>query len=572
MNFWQIFLRVLPWRPIAALFAAWYHVSGRRVRARNRLRAAGAALPFAYDLWMRNAEQEEAVAAHAGQERAPWLTELSFSVIIDARGRDDRLVATSIASIKRQSVQLRTESIVLSANAPTAGRTPSPRSIGDALAVAKGEFVLVLSAGSQLSRNALFRIAEGIRSLPNVALIYGDEDKIEAGRRSAAWFKPQWNRELFLAMDYISSACALRTSVARRAIEQLNDDDLSLTAIVLQVAAADERKILNVPHILVHLEGDQLRDPSTHERAVTAAVKLEGGIVSRAPYNTLKVSWPLPDQDPPLVSIIIPTRDRVGLLRACVTSLLERTNYAPVEVLIVDNGSSNASTHAYLEIIRNDPRVRVIAAPGPYNYSALNNQAAEVASGKFLCLLNNDTEVINGDWLTEMMRHAVRPEVGAVGAKLLYTDRTIQHAGVVVGIGDAAGHAHRYLREGDRGYFALPHSTHYVSAVTGACLLVSKEKFQSVGGLDAEAFAVAYNDVDLCLKLETAGFRNVYVPHAVLIHQESKSRGKDHSPSQIDRYRAELRRFQERWGADDYRDPLLNPNLDRSSETFLIRF
>jgi GT2 family glycosyltransferase len=185
--------------------------------------------------------------------------------------------------------------------------------------------------------------------------------------------------------------------------------------------------------------------------------------------------------------------------------------------------------------------------------------------------LNNDTEVVEDGWLTEMMRYAVRSQIGAVGAKLLYADNTIQHAGVIVGIGEAAGHAHRNLPTRDKGYFGRAHSAHFVSAVTGACLLVEKQKFLGVGGLDQDSFAVAYNDIDFCLKLERAGWRNVYVPHAVLIHHESKSRGKDHARSQIDRYRKELTVFQKRWGSKTYDDPLFNPNLDRSNETFVIR-
>ena len=168
------------------------------------------------------------------------------------------------------------------------------------------------------------------------------------------------------------------------------------------------------------------------------------------------------------------------------------------------------------------------------------------------------------------MRYALRDEIGAVGAKLLYEDGTIQHAGVVVGIGDAAGHAHRDLPGNDPGYFRQPHVAQFVSAVTAACLVVKKEKFDQVGGLDEAELAVAFNDVDFCLKLEKAGWRNVYVPHAVLLHHESRSRGRDAAPANIDRYRRELNVLQERWQTKTYADPLHNPNLDRYSETFVI--
>ena len=207
----------------------------------------------------------------------------------------------------------------------------------------------------------------------------------------------------------------------------------------------------------------------------------------------------------------------------------------------------------------------------PFNYSAINNFAARHARGSYLCLLNNDTEVVEPSWLTELMRYAVRSDVGAVGAKLLYEDGSIQHAGVVVGIGDAAGHPHRFLPAGRPGYFRMAHVPQFISAVTGACLVVEKSKFEAVGGLDEEKLAVAYNDVDLCLKLEAAGWRNVYVPHAVLLHHESKSRGNDMAPAQFGRYSRELTVLQERWKTKTYEDPLHNPNLDRYSETYVLR-
>jgi GT2 family glycosyltransferase len=284
----------------------------------------------------------------------------------------------------------------------------------------------------------------------------------------------------------------------------------------------------------------------------------------------VKVEWPLPE-DAPGVSIIIPTRDKVELLQPCVDSVLRSTHYPDFELIIIDNGSTEPKALEYLSKIGGRPDVRVIRYDHPYNYSAINNFAAGFASTPYLCLLNNDTEVIGPNWLTEMMRYAVRPDVGAVGAKLLYDDGSIQHAGVVVGICEAAGHAHRFTRSDEQGYFGQPHLAHAVSAVTAACLVVEKRKFEAVGGLDAENLAVAYNDVDLCLKLEQAGWRNMYVSHAVLLHHESKSRGQDNSPTNIGRYMRELAILQERWGTKRYADPRHNINLDRFSETFILR-
>jgi GT2 family glycosyltransferase len=259
------------------------------------------------------------------------------------------------------------------------------------------------------------------------------------------------------------------------------------------------------------------------------------------------------------------------VLRPCVESLLERTEYPNFEILIIDNGSIDAATAKFFREVSEDERVRVLTYDRPFNYSAINNFAVGHARGTFVALLNNDTEVLEPAWLTELMRYAARPEIGAAGAKLLYDDRSIQHAGVVIGIGGAAGHAHRFLPADQPGYFYMPHVAQFVSAVTGACLLVKTSKFEAVGGLDDEKLAIAFNDVDFCLKLEVAGWRNVYVPHAILLHHESKSRDSDMAPTQLPRFKRELAVLQERWGTKTYKDPLHNPNLDSSSETYVFR-
>jgi GT2 family glycosyltransferase len=283
----------------------------------------------------------------------------------------------------------------------------------------------------------------------------------------------------------------------------------------------------------------------------------------------VRVSWPLPDL-PPSVTIIVPTRDRVDLLDACIRSLLRETRYPHYDVLIVDNGSTEPDTHDWFMTISADPRVSVLGYDHPYNYSAINNFAAAHARGEYLCLLNNDTEIVDGAWLDELMRYAIRPGVGAVGAKLLYDDGSIQHAGVVMGLGNAAGHSHRALPNEQAGYFAQAHCAHYASAVTAACLVVERAKFEAVGGLDEVDLQIAYNDVDFCLKLERKGWRNVYAPQAVLIHYESKSRGQDMAPQHIERYKRELAILQERWDTHVVTDPMHHPRLDRSSETYRI--
>jgi GT2 family glycosyltransferase len=436
------------------------------------------------------------------------------------------------------------------------------------------DYLVPLQAGDELSETALYRFAEALQANPQATVLYGDQDERDArGRRTRPWFKPRWNAEMFFAQDFVSAAVAIKRSVAEEILGDVQGAKrLNLDELMLGATSAPDAAIVHVPHILCHVSLRSADRSSSAPRAQAIAGHLRslGATSGTGPFGTIKVQWPLPATRP-FVSIIIPTRDRVELLRPCVDSLLRSTTYEPFEIIVVDNGSTDAATLEYLKELELRPSVRVLSYDRPYNYSAINNFAVQRAGGDFLCLLNNDTEVLEPDWLTEMMRYAVRDDVGAVGAKLLYDDGTIQHAGVVVGLGEGAGHAHRFQPADDPGYFRQAHVAQFVSAVTAACLVTAKRKFDAVGGLDAENLAIAYNDVDLCLKLQAAGWRNVYVPHAVLLHHESKSRGSDVSPEHIERYSRELRVLQERWGTSTYDDPLHNPNLDRYSETFVIR-
>ncbi len=575
MNFWQIFLRVLPWRPRAAAIALWWQLCGRKVRARNCLRSAGAALPFAYNFWIRNVERQCEIDQTASAVIASWEARPTFVVIIDGRSCLDADLERSILSVQSQTYP-QWDLLIVCDHADgliTATEHKICQSWAAALARSSADFLVPLRGGDRLSTSALFHFAQEIQSQAEALVIFGDEDQLDSdGSRRRPWFKPRWNEELFLARDYISRACAINMRAAKAASPKNETGGFDAFRLILAVLQQRRGPIVHVPRIITHVcSMDEHLAQSARVEAVQEFVASAGAIASPGSFGSVKVSWPLPS-NLPLVSVIVPTKDKLNLLRACIDSLLSRTTYQPFEILIVDNGSVEQETLEYLDRLENHDAVRVLRHPAPYSYSALNNYAARRALGSYLCLLNNDTEVIQGNWLTEMMRYAVRSDIGAVGAKLLYPDGTIQHAGVIVGIGDAAGHAHRNLPSHESGYFGHAHTAQFVSAVTGACLLVDKEKFFTVDGLDEESLPIAYNDVDLCLKLEKAGWRNVYVPHAVLIHHESKSRAKDHSPKRIKFYKRELQAFQERWGAKDYDDPQLNPNLDRSSETFVIRF
>ena len=551
MTFWELFIRLLPWRPWPALAALYWHLTRRRVRARNRLLAAIAPLPFAYDVWMARVERERETETELQESLGGWPSHASFSVILhgsnDAGSREQ-----SLKSIEQQSYP--------------DWRLIERSNLADAIAGARGDYVLLLQSGNLVASTGLYRLAEAIESNPGALVLYGDQDELdESGRRIRPRFKPQWNEELFLAQDYLSGLVAIRTSLAR----QIAADATGFHALLLSATSAAQGAVVHVPHVISHSSGN----PETQTDRLTALANHlndEGAKISPGIFGAAKVEWPLP-ANLPLVSVIIPTKDKLELLEPCVAGVLNRTSYGPLEVLILDNGSVEPRTADYLARITKDPRVRVLPYPAPYNFSAINNFAVREAKGAYLCLLNNDTEVVDAEWLTEMMRYAARGDVGAVGAKLLYKDGSIQHAGVAIGIGEAAGHSHRFLRNDERGYLGLAHASHFVSAVTAACLVVDKRKYLAVGGLDEENLAVAFNDVDFCLKLQAAGWRNVYTPHAVLVHHESKSRGNDLSAPHVDRFRRELKVLQDRWGTRTARDPLHNPNLDRYSETFVIR-
>jgi O-antigen biosynthesis protein len=451
----------------------------------------------------------------------------------------------------------------------------------DALRLANGEWVALLNPGDLLPVHALYEIGLAVIADPAARVIYADEDKIdEAGRRFDPYFKADFDPDLLLSQNMIGHASAYRTDLMRgiggfrEGVEGSPEHDLALRA----VAAAGENAIRHIPCVLYHscqktgsgqaisahcppsFQGlrDYL-DSTGHSDAGLEPSPLTPG--------TPHVVWPVPDP-PPLVSVIVPTRDKADLLRPCLAGLLHRTDYAAIEVLIADNGSEEPETLALFELWRNDPRVRVVPIPGPFNYSRINNQAVAEARGEIILLLNNDTEIIEPGWLREMVSHAIRPGIGAVGAKLLYEDDTVQHAGVLLGIGwpyGVAGHIYSGAKRDSAGPFDLLSVVRTASAVTAACLAVRRDLFLAVGGLDEHNLKVAFNDVDLCLRLRAAGYRNVWTPFAELYHKESASRGEDLEGEKLRRFRAEMDYMRRHWAEELDNDPFWNPNLSINS-------
>jgi glycosyltransferase involved in cell wall biosynthesis len=454
----------------------------------------------------------------------------------------------------------------------------------DALGLADGDLVALLDHDDELAPSALYFVALALNKNRELQLLYSDEDKLDAqSRRSDPYFKSDWNPELLLAQNFISHLGVYRTDLIRRVggfrigFEGSQDYDLTLRCI----EQIRPKEIEHLPRVLYHW---RMVDESTASyatakpyaqeaarRAVQEHLDRTGIAAAVVPSHGvyLQTKYALPAERP-IVSIVIPTRDRASCLQKCLDSIFEKTDYRNYEVIVLDNESHEAETLEFLTALEKRERVRVERIEGAFNYSRLNNRGVELSRGSFIALLNNDVEVINDDWLSEMVSRALRSEVGMVGARLWYPNGTIQHAGVILGAGGIAGHAHVGLRR-EHGYFGRADLAQNFSAVTAACALVRREVYLQLGGFD-ENLAVTFNDIDFCLRLREAGYRIVWTPHAELIHHESASRGFDDStPKQI-RFLAEVDYMNSKWGEMLQRDPFYNPNLSLGENLFTLAF
>ncbi|RYZ74626.1 MAG: glycosyltransferase family 2 protein [Lysobacteraceae bacterium] len=454
-----------------------------------------------------------------------------------------------------------------------------------ALALARGEYVALLDHDDELHPMALYEVVKAVNDHPRWKLVFSDEDKMdEAGRRSSPYFKADWNYDLLLSQNCVSHLGVYDTRLMRdvggfrKGFEGSQDHDLTLRC----VERLEPAQIGHIPKVLYHwrmVEGSTARGASEKNYAATAGcraisehlqrsgVKAEVEVTMQGYY---KVRYALPEP-PPFVSLIIPTRDKVELLRVCVESILARTDYPDYEILVVDNQSSEQSALDYLDSLQSQPRVRVLRYDAPFNFSAINNFAARHARGEVLGLINNDLEINQPGWLRELTSHACREGVGAVGCLLYYPDDTIQHAGVLTGLHGVAGHIGVGKGRKDPGYFGRGQLVQNLSAVTAACLVVRKRVFDEVGGLD-EGLTVAFNDIDFCLRLGRAGYRNVWTPHAEAYHHESASRGAEDTPVKRERFRQEVEFMNRRWGESLKRDPAYNPNLTLTGYPFEMAF
>ncbi len=525
--------------PQAFLLAMWWRLLGKKLRSRMVLSPLLARSPRAYRLWLARQEgNHTAVGSHPPEAIA------IMGLVEGGEG----------AVETRDSLELEG----IEAHIVAAGTVPAPADLG--IEPSAATWFLPVAAGDRLARGAgaIYRAAAA-RAHSHARIIYADDDLIDsAGHRREPHFKPDWNSELFKHFDFVSGSSLIRLAPSEFGALEASDWLSLLVRSAVELCKDEDATPAHIRKILHHR---QMRPPPHRPVWQPSAVGNETAL--------------------PSICVIIPTRDRLDLLRTCLDGLAQ-TNYpGELEIAIIDNGSSEPETLDFLAKIE-DREVKVLRYPGPFNFSDLNNRAVAETRSELLCFLNNDIEIVDPDWLSILVAQAQRPDVGAVGPALLYPDGRLQHAGVVIGIGGGAAHAHRLLHPDDAGYFHRHALPQYVSAVTAACLVVKRDKFLEVGGFDAENFAVAFNDVDLCLKLNARGWKSYYDPRATLIHHESLSRGLDRDPVGAARFAGELAALKSRWGtggskgdiaaAGEAVDAFHHPCLSPFSEQFILRF
>lgn len=458
-----------------------------------------------------------------------------------------------------------------------------------ALEIATGNWLALLDHDDELHTHALLYVASEITKNKNVEFIYTDEDKIdEIGKRANPNFKPDWNLDLLYSQNYVSHLGIYKTEVVKKiggfraGFEGSQDYDLLLR----YSREINSDNIIHIAKVLYHwrtipgstaLNSDEksytsdagVKALNDHFKCLNKKVKIQSGLVN----NTYKVNWPtfVHNCHEPLVSLVIPTYNGYEITKQAIDSILNKTKYSNFEILLVDNNSDDEKSLNYFKSLEYNERVRVLRYPFPFNYSSINNFAVKHAKGEIIGLINNDVEVISNEWLTEMVSHCLREDIGCVGAKLYYPNDTIQHAGIILGIGGVAGHSHKYFPRHNHGYFSRLKVVQNLSAVTAACLLVRKSVFEQVNGLNENDLTVAFNDVDFCLKVQKAGYRNIWTPYAELYHHESISRGAEDNPEKIARFNKEVDYMKETWSDILTKDPAYNMNLTLVHENFSLK-
>jgi GT2 family glycosyltransferase len=451
-----------------------------------------------------------------------------------------------------------------------------------ALAMGAGEYVGFLDHDDELKPDALYEVVKLLNEQPDLDFIYSDEDKrTPEGRLVKPFFKPDWSPDLLLSTNYVPHFAVYRKRLVDEVGGLRSECDFSQDYdLVLRVTERTKR----IGHLALPLytwrmvPGSAASDLEAKPKSIDAAKRaladamqrrgIQAQVTDGLWISTYRIKYRILGE--PLVSIIVPTKDQVWLLARCIDSIRRRTDYKNYEILVVDNGSVEDSTHKYLRRLAQQPGIRVLDYPQPFNFSTINNFAAQHAQGEHLLFLNNDTEVISKEWLSALLEHSQRPEVGAVGARLLYADGRLQHGGVIVGLGGVAGHAHKLLPKEQNGYFVRAKVIQNFSAVTAACLMIRADLFADLGGFDGEHLPIAFGDVDLCLRIREQGLLVVWTPYAELYHHESASRGYEDTPEKQRRFGREVEYMKAKWGDTLLNDPYYSPNLTQDREDFSL--
>ncbi|MCJ2058526.1 glycosyltransferase [Methylobacterium sp. J-048] len=534
-----------PWRFVSALYE---RARGSERRYRDTLRGACAVTPLTqYRSWAASRDRPVRLAP----------TDLRIRCLVLAQSGEEAPLAATLEALDAQSYQALTVGVAWADALPGSpdSRAEHRRWDGHATAadlIAQSDALCLLRPGDILAPDALALLAP---ALAGADLAYGDA----LGPDDQPRLKPDWSPDLALATGYVGRAAlfshALLSRLPPRPLGPMAETALAIESAAIFAGARGA----HVPRILARTAGDPLDAPA---RALALDARLEKlAAAARATFRNgaVQLDWKLP-QPGPKASIVIPSRDRLDLIERVCRGVLHETAYVDLELIIVDNGSTDPAVLAHYEDLKRDPRVRILIDPRPFNFAAMVNAGVAAATGAVVVLLNNDVAVLEPGWLDAMVRQASRPEVGAVGAKLLYADGTLQHAGVVVGLGGRAGHILR-RRPGDTpGHLGRLRVAHEVSAVTAACLAVARDKYLAVGGFDAEAFPVDFNDVDFCLRLGARGWTTIWTPVATLAHLESVSRGPSVGAKRA-RFEQEAARFSERWRDVIRHDPYYHPAL-----------
>ena len=455
-----------------------------------------------------------------------------------------------------------------------------------ALELATGDFIALLDHDDLLPKFSLYEIVKCINKNPDVDFIYTDEDKFEelGGKRYDPYFKSDFAPDTLRANNFICHFSIFKKELMKELGGFRSEFDGAQDYDIILRMSEKAKKIIHIPKILYHWRVHALSTaksggtakPYAYEAGIKAVqahidrIGLKGEVVSGNTLGTYKVNYEIKGN--PKVSIIIPNKDYVSTLKVCLKSIAKLTTYENYEVIVVENNSEEQKTFDYYDEINGKDKVKVVKYPEKgFNYSKIINYGVANSDGEYIIQLNNDTELITPNWIEEMLGFAQREDVGAVGAELFYPDKSIQHAGIIIGIGGVAGHVFRNIPHGMHGYFSKDAMIQNMSAVTAACIMAPRKMYEAVGNMD-EKFEVAFNDVDFCLKIREQGKLIVYNPYVQFIHYESKSRGFEDTLEKQKRFKGEVERFQKKWKKilkDG--DPYYNINLRLDNDQCAIK-